>query len=85
MKYGGLLVVGEVGRLVSCWGTVKVSFFFVCFLLLVLHASQIALSYLIGAHGIDVSVGVRLLSGETLLQVKNFTGHRWDLNPGPCR
>ena len=27
----------------------------------------------------------RLLSGETLLQAKNFTGYRWDSNPGPCR
>ena len=23
-------------------------------------------------------------SGETLLQEKNSTGHRWDSNPGPC-
>ena len=32
-----------------------------------------------GTHGSDVSVGVQLLSGETLLQVKNSTGHRWGL------
>ena len=38
----------------------------------------------IGAHGTDVSVGALLLSGETLLHVKNFAGHRWDSNPGPC-
>ena len=43
----------------------------------------ISLSYFIEAHDPDLSVGVRLLSGETLLQVKNFTGRRWDLNPGP--
>ena len=30
----------------------------------------IASGYLIGAHGTDVSVGIRLLSGETLLQAK---------------
>ena len=28
---------------------------------------------------------VWLLSGETLLQAKKFTGRRWDSNPGPCR
>ena len=54
-------------------------------LLLVLHASLIALSKLIGAHSTDVSVGARLLSGETFLQAKNSTGGRWDSNPGPCR
>ena len=32
-----------------------------------------------------LSVGVWLLSGETLLQTKRFTGYRWDLNPGSCR
>ena len=31
-------------------------------------------SEIIGAHGTDVGVGVRLLSRETLLQVKNSTG-----------
>ena len=35
--------------------------------------------------GTDLSVGVWLLSGETLLQVKNFTGRRWDSNLGTCR
>ena len=54
-------------------------------MLLVLHAPLIALSQLIGAHGTDVSVGVRLLSGEILLQAKNSTGRRWDSNPGPYR
>ena len=39
----------------------------------------------IGANGMDLSVGVRLLSGETLLQEKKSTGRRWDLNPGPCK
>ena len=24
-------------------------------------------------------------SGETLLQEKNFSGYRWNSNPGPCR
>ena len=56
-----------------------------CCLLHVLHAPLIALSKIIGAHGTDVSVGVRLLSGETFLQAKNSTGRRWDSNPGPCR
>ena len=42
-------------------------------------------NYIIGAHGTDVSVEIRLLSGETLLQVKNLIGRRWDSNPGPCR
>ena len=32
--------------------------------------------------GTDLGVGVRLLSEETLLQVKKSTGRRWDLNPG---
>ena len=41
------------------------------FLFGVFHASLIALSQFIGAHGTDVSVEVRLLSGETLLQAKN--------------
>ena len=31
--------------------------------------------------GTDVSVWIRLVSGETLLQATNFTSHRWDLNP----
>ena len=31
----------------------------------------IALGLIIGAHGTDVSVGIRLLSGETLFQEKN--------------
>ena len=53
--------------------------------LLVLHAPLIALSQLIRAHGTDVSDGVASLSGETLLQEKNSTGHRWDSNPGPYR
>ena len=43
------------------------------------------LSKFIKAHGTDLGVGVRLLSGETFLQVKNSTGHRWDSNPSPCR
>ena len=50
-----------------------------------LHVHLIALSGFIGAHGTDLSVGVQLLSGETLLQAKNSTGHRWDSNPGICR
>ena len=44
-----------------------------------------SIELVIGAHGTDVSVGVRLLSGETLLQVKNSTGRRWNSPPGPCR
>ena len=39
----------------------------------------------IGAHGTDLRVRVWLLSAETLLQAKNFTGYRWDPNPGSCR
>ena len=42
--------------------------YFVC--LLVLHAPLIALSQIIGAHGTDVSIEIRLLSGKTLLQAK---------------
>ena len=38
---------------------------------------------MIGVHGADVSVGIQLLSGETLLQLKRSTGHRWGSNPGP--
>ena len=30
----------------------------------------IALGKIIGSHGTDVSIGIRLLSGETLLQAK---------------
>ena len=44
----------------------------------------IASGWIIGEHDADVDVWIRLLSGETLLQVKNSTGCRWDLNPGPC-
>ena len=50
-----------------------------------LHVPLIALSQFIGAHGTDVSVGVRILSGETLLQAKNSTGRNRDSNQGPCR
>ena len=35
-----------------------------------------------GTFGTDTSVGVWLLSGETLLQEKNFTGISWNSNPG---
>ena len=35
------------------------------------------------AHCTDVSVEVRFLSGEPLLQEKYSTGHRWDSNPCP--
>ena len=45
----------------------------------------IASGKIIEAHGTDVSVRIRLLSEETLLQEKNYTGRRWDLNPGPYR
>ena len=34
----------------------------------VLHVHLIAFSWFIGANGTDFSVGIRLLSGETLLQ-----------------
>ena len=40
--------------------------------------------FLIVLHHTDVSVQIRLLSGEALLQEKNSTGDRWDFNPGPC-
>ena len=42
-------------------------------------------SQFIGAHGTDVSVGVRLLSGETLLQGRDSTNLRQDSNPCSCR
>ena len=53
-----------------------------CFLL-VLHATPDSLR--IDNWGTDVSVGIQLLSGETLLQAKNSTSRRWCLNPGFCR
>ena len=56
--------------------------FFVCLFYL---QPLIASGYITGSHGADVSVEIQLLSGETLLQEKNSTGRRWDLNPGPCR
>ena len=39
----------------------------------------------ISDDGTDLSVVVQLVSGKTLLQEKNSTGHRWDSNPSPCR
>ena len=58
----------------------------VCFLFVCLFYMQplIASGSIIEAHGTDVSVGIRLLSGETLLQEKSSTGYNWDSNPGPC-
>ena len=41
-----------------------------------LHVPLIALCYFIETHGTDLSIGVRLLGGETLLQEKNSTGRR---------
>ena len=49
------------------------------------HVSLIAVSQFIAAHGIDLSVGVRLLSGEMQLLAKNLTGRWWDSDTGPCR
>ena len=40
----------------------------------------LVLCQIIRAHGTDVSIGIRLLNRENLLQAKNSTGHRWDLN-----
>ena len=37
-----------------------------------------------GTHSTDVGVGFQLANGETLLQERNTTGHRWEINPGPC-
>ena len=54
---------------------------FFCFL--VLHATADSLG--LDNWGTDISVGSRLLSGETLLQAKNSTGRWWDSNPGPYR
>ena len=45
----------------------------------------IAVGWIVTAYGIVVNVRVSLVDGETLLQEKNFTGCRWDLNPGPYR
>ena len=56
--------------------------FFVC---LFYMKPLIASGQIIGTHGTDVSVRIRLLSRETLLQAKNFSGHRWGSNSGPCR
>ena len=44
-------------------------FFTACF-----TCTRDSIELVIGAHGTDVSVGVRLLSGETLLQAKNSIG-----------
>ena len=38
-----------------------------------------------GAHSTNVNFVIRLLSGETISQVKNCTGYRRDSNPGSCR
>ena len=46
---------------------------------------QVDLSSFIGTHITDVSVWIGLVNGETLLQVKNVTGFRWDINPYPYR
>ena len=54
---------------------------FLC-LLSALHVSLIALSLFIDAHGTDLSVGLRLLSGEALLQAENLTVYEWDSNQG---
>ena len=40
---------------------------------------------LLGAHGAVLSIEIRLLSGETLLQEKNSTSYRWESKPGLCR
>ena len=42
-------------------------------------------SYIIGAHGTDVSIRVWLMSGENLLQEKNSAGRRWESNSGTYR
>ena len=55
------------------------------FFILILHATSDSLGLdNQGTLHTDVSDGVRLLSGETLLQAKNSTGRRWDSNQGPC-
>ena len=36
-------------------------------------------------HGTDIGIWVWLVSGETLLEEKNSTGRRWDLDSGPYR
>ena len=51
----------------------------------VLHATPDKFEAVYCSTGTDLSIGVQLLSGEILLQEKNSTGRRWDLNPGPCR
>ena len=40
---------------------------------------------IIGAHSTDVSVGVQLLTGESLLKEKNPNGRKGELNPDPCK
>ena len=71
-------------------GTVKKSLcllflLFLCILLIAgkqFHDSNHGFN--IVPHGTDFSAGVQLVSGETLLQTKNFTSHKWDSKLGPC-
>ena len=58
---------------------------FLCNLLVFFGVSSVSFMLNIEACNTDVSVGAQLLSGETLLQEKNSTGHRWDLNKCLCR
>ena len=47
---------------------------FVIYVCLFYMQPLIASGQIIGAHGADLGVGIRLLSRQTLLQEKNFTG-----------
>ena len=61
-------------ELVACIRCLLQRFFFWCFICV---PDRFKIDYC----GTYVSVGVRLVSGETLLQAKNSTGHSWDSNP----
>ena len=63
--------------------------------MIALYPCGLTLTFLLGAlhvllivhwaHGTDVSIGAQLVSRKILLQGKNSTGRRWDLNPDLCR
>ena len=53
---------------------------FVCLFCLFYIQYLIASDWIIGAPGTGVSIGIQLLSRETLLQAKNSTASRWDAN-----
>ena len=76
------LLVCLLASVLACLFSCLLACWFACLLYM---QPLIASGQIIGTNGPDVSVRIRLLSGETLLRAKNSTGRRWDLNPGPYR